>query len=284
MTGPSPARAAERGLLFLAAAAVVLKVAVEAGLPSALLRATLLLASACAVAAWLLGRRTSGRIDGWRLLLVLAGLLCVQEVHTRVGGDGYEYYALARSLVFDQDLRFENEFEGLSAQPVRTRQGEATSRFPVGLALVWIPPLLLCRITALGLSALGLAIDTTGFSSFYQSAATTTSFALAAVGMALLEGLLRRLFSPALAALSVLGIFFATPLHFYAVANPSMSHAASAFAVTLFLVAWWRARSGPAPRAWLLAGLAGALMSLIRIQDGALLAMPASDVALQRRG
>jgi hypothetical protein len=211
-------------------------------------------------------------------------LASVEQIHDRVGGDGFEYYALARSLVFDHDLAFDNEFAGLGAQPVRGRDGEITSRFPIGLALLWIPPLLACRALAQALSLIGIVIDTTGFSTFYQSAATTTSFALAALALLLLDRVLRRLFSPALAGLSLLAVWLATPLHFYAVANPSMSHGASAFAATLVLATWLRAREAETPRRWLLVGLAGGLMSLIRIQDGVLLAMPALDIALRHRG
>lgn len=283
MTVSSPARTAERGCLSLAAAALVAKVGVEAGLPRVLLLAALLLAAACALQAWRLGRGKGGALDGWRALLIVAGLACVPQIHTRVGGDGFEYFALARSLVFDQDLRFDNEFAGLGAQVVRTREGEPTSRFPVGLPLLWVPALAVARLVAFAGNALGAGIDTTGFSSYYQSAATTTSFALALAGLALLERLLRRLFSPPLSALTLLAIFFATPLHFYAVANPSMSHAASAGAATLFLACWWRARDADAPRPWLVTGLAGGAMSLIRIQDGALFVVPVVDGLLRRK-
>ena len=276
--------AAERGFLGLAAASLVFKVGIEAGLPSGWLSTALVAAAICGSFAFVLGRGRGGRIDGWRLALALAALVSLPQVHTRVGGDGFEYYALAHSLVFDQDLRFDNEFAGLGVQPVLTRAGEATSRFPIGLALLWIPSLLLSRIVALTLHGLGSAIDITGFAGFHQAAATVTSFALVVLGMALLERLLRRLFSPALAALTVLGIFFATPLHFYAVANPSMSHAASAAAATLVFFLWLEARGSSNPRPWLWVGLAGAVMSLIRIQDGVLLAMPALDLLLSRRG
>lgn len=278
-----PARAAERGFWAFALLSLLLKVGVEAGLPTSSLRAALGLAALSGVAAWLFGRRRGG-FDGWRLAIALSVLASLPQVNPRVGGDGFEYYALARSLVFDHDLDFSNEFDGLGAQPVRGHDGEATSRFPIGVALVWIPPLVACHAVALGLSGLGVSIDTTGFGTVYQSAATTTSFALAALGLVLLDRLLRRFFAPALAGLALLGIWLATPLHFYAVANPSMSHAASAAAATLFLFAWLEARGGSLARPWLLAGLAGGLLSLIRIQDGVLLAMPALDIALARRG
>lgn len=127
------ALAAERGFLGLSAASLVFKVGIEAGLPSGWLSTALLAAAICAGFAFVLGRGQGGRIDGWRLALAWAALFCVPQVHTRVGGDGLEYYALAHSLVFDQDLRFDNEFAGLGVQPVLTRAGEATSRRPHSL-------------------------------------------------------------------------------------------------------------------------------------------------------
>lgn len=278
-------RLAEAACATLAGTSLVLKVGVEAGMPVLLLHSVLALAACLAAMAWLAGRRGGSRIDGWRMLLCLSLFASLPQVHSRVGGDGNEYYSLARSLVFDQDLDFANDYEGLKAGRIpRTPEGLATVRPPMGLALLWIPPLLLCRLAAHAMGALGVAVDTTGFGALYQSAATATSFALVALSLLLLDGLLRRLYSPAVAGLSVLAIWLATPLHFYAVANPSMSHAASAFASTLATLAWLGARAGPAPLAWLRTGLAGGLTSLIRIQDAVLLVVPALDVALARRG
>jgi hypothetical protein len=61
-----------------------------------------------------------------------------------------------------------------------------------------------------------------------------------------------------------------------------MSHAGSAFAATLFVAAWLRARETGQPRDWVVAGVAGGLMSLVRVQDAVLLALPLVDLAFRR--
>src|SRR5947199_96984 len=84
------------------------------------------------------------------------------------------------------------------------------------------------------------------------------------LGLAVLEAMLRRLYGPAIALLATLAIWWATPLFFYAIANPSMSHGASAFLATLFVAAWLRFRGSHRPAHWALLGAAGALLSLVR--------------------
>src|SRR5207237_4829087 len=95
---------------------------------------------------------------------------------------------------------------------------------------------------------------------------------------------LRRRHGRARALLAVLAIWFATPLHFYMTANPAMAHGASVLAATAFVLAWLavRARAAERPRAWLLLGLLGGLMTLVRLQDAVLLALPVLDLAVRR--
>jgi hypothetical protein len=279
------ARGAQRAFLGMFFVALVLKVATAgSGGRSASLVAALLMAAGCLTAAWLLSRgREALWIDGWRLLLVLPVLWAVPHVYERVGGDGFEYYAIAHSVVFDQDLRFDNEYAGLGTQPVAGENGEATSRFPFGVALLWIPSLVVCRLVASAASWAGIAADTSGFGAGYQTAANATTFVLAVAGLALLERHLRRSFSKPLAAWTVLALWLATPLSFYSIANPSMSHGAAFFAATVFLLAWLAARETPTDSRWIMVGLAGGLMSLVRIQDGVLMALPALDEVARRR-
>lgn len=82
----------------------------------------------------------------------------------------------------------------------------------------------------------------------------------------------------------MLAIWLATPLHFYMTANPAMAHGASVFASSAFVVAWLRVRDGETAsgRAWVLVGLLGGLMTLVRLQDAVLLALPAADLLWRR--
>ena len=274
-------RQAERATLLFGALAAVAKVAASSGAPAWPLHVLLI---AAAVAAGLAAFSRKARwLDPWRLPLVLLLLWSLPQVFSRIAGDGYEYYALARSTLFDHDLDLANDFAGFSVPPVISPLGLVTSRTPIGLALVWAPALLLAHAGTTLASWSGAEIATDGFSIPYQAAATLTSFALGGLALLLVEGLLRRLYPPALSLLAALGLWLATPLGFYAVDNPFMSHAASAGIASLFLVLWLRRRDRPDSRAWLLLGAVGALMALVRIQDGVLLVLPLLDLALDRR-
>ena len=191
-------------------------------------------------------------LDGPRLVLVAAGLLALGSVYQAVGGDGYEYYALLRSPVLDGDLDFANDFAGLGSRPVLSSRGEITSRVAMGVSLFWAPHFLLAHLLALA----GLA-PADGFGPLYQAAVTTASYVYAFAALLVMESLLRRRTSRAVALVVVLAIWLATPLHFYMTANPSMSHGVSVFAATAMVWLWLRVRESEDPRQWALVGLAG---------------------------
>src|SRR6185295_13556461 len=192
-------RVAEAVFLVLAAMCWAAKVAVDSGAPPALLTVVLVLAAAAAVTAVLGGGPPARWLDGARLLLVLVGLAQLPAVYPRLGGDGFEYYVLARSPVFDGDLDLANDFAGLGARPVVSPRGEVTSRVPIGVSLVWLPPLLLVH-AAVGLAALlGAPLRADGFSAPYQSAVTAATYVYSIVGLAILESVLRRFYGALIA-------------------------------------------------------------------------------------
>src|SRR5262249_29358706 len=92
----------------------------------------------------------------------------------------------------------------------------------------------------------------------------------------------RRSYSAVTALLVAVALWFGTPRDFSAVANPFMSHGVSAGAAALFVVLWRLWRESADRRHWLVLGLVGGLMTLVRVQDGVLLALPALDVLLDR--
>lgn len=237
-----------------------------------------------AVAAVALALRPGERgwIDRWRLVLVLAGLWFLPSVYGRIGGDGNQYYILLRSPVLDLDFDFDNDFAGLGAARVMSVQGESTSRMPIGAALTWLPPFLLVHLVALVTSALGAPWRADGFGPLYQATITTSTYAYVFASLVGLEAFLRRRHGAAIALLATLGIFLATPLLYYATANPSMSHGVQAAAGTAFVLAWLWAREGEGRRRWLVAGALGGLVCVIRPQDAVLLVLPLLD--LIRRG
>src|SRR5262249_62131793 len=70
------------------------------------------------------------------------------------------------------------------------------------------------------------------------------------------------------AALAAAGIAaLTTPLAFYLLYDPSYSHTFSAFAVSAFVLVWWRGREQRGAAGWFALGLLGGLLGLVRIQD-----------------
>jgi hypothetical protein len=266
--------------LVFAGLAVVAKVAAASGASGRWLSAALLLAAAAAVCAVAL--RGGRWLDAGRLVLVLLALYRLPDVYPRLGGDGYEYYVLARSVLFDRDLDLANDFAGLEARAVVSPRGEVTSRTPIGVGLVWAPAIVLAHLGTVVADRLGASLPADGFSAPYQAAATTTTFLCGMLAVFLVEAVVRRYFSPAVALLVALALWFGTPLDFYAVANPFMSHGVSAGAAALFVFLWLTWRTGAEGRRWLVLGLVGGLMTLVRVQDGVLLALPVIDLLMAR--
>lgn len=262
--------------------ALASSVALAAGAPSGWRTWASRAALASALAACLAASGRLRWLDGHRLVLLAVALWMLPGVFPAVRGDGFESFCFLRSALLDRDLDLTNDFAGMHAPAVFSPGGDAVTRFPIGLALLWAPGFAIVHAALAVLAPLGVAVPRDGFAPPYQAAATTTSFAFGVFGLLLLDVLLRRWHDRNVALLTVLAVALATPLHFYMVANPFMSHAASAAAATLFLWTWLRAGPRPGARADFCMGLAGGFMSLVRLQDAVLLPLPLLDAALGR--
>jgi len=174
--------------------------------------------------------------DVHALVLVLLYALGVQMADAHgITTDGVTYFTQLRSVIFDRDLDIAAEYAFLG-QPPRPNHV-----VPIGPVLVWLPLYLSVTVVdAVGRwmgvwpgpadpVALGLGLP-------YVRAVLISSFAIGAVGLMALLRHLRRQFAPVVAFLAVLLIFGATPLYWYMVYEPSMTHAASFGFVALFVV------------------------------------------------
>lgn len=179
--------------------------------------------------------------------LVLLYALGVQMADAHgISTDGVTYFAQLKSVIFDRDLDVAREFEILG-QPPRPNHV-----VPVGPVLVWLPMYLaLALVDALGrgLGWWAAPVDpaTLGLGLPYIRAALISSFAIGATGLMGLLWYLRREFGPAIALAAIVLTLGATPLYWYMVYEPSMTHAASFGFVALFVVcsAVWVGDSRP---------------------------------------
>ncbi len=208
--------------------------------------------------------------------LVLLYALGVQLADTHgVTTDGVTYFTQLRSLIFDRDLDVAAEFAFLN-QPPRPNHV-----VPVGPLLLWFP-LYLC------VAAADLVGRTAGWSTApadavgiglglpYVRSALLSSFAIGAAGLVALHLHLRREFLPRVALFTTVLVFAATPLYWYMVYEPSMTHAASFGFVALFVVcsARW-VPPGATVRQSLILGTLIGLAFLARSQESLFALYPA---------
>jgi len=231
----------------------------------------------------------------WILLLCLF-LLSVPAVTTRIySSDEIQYFAYLRSLWFDRDLSFENEYRYFYDRGVArsegfhetflertTETGRRVNFGTIGCALLWAPFYAVGDASARLMHAAGRPVPIDGFSGPYIAAVAYGSafYGAAAVALAIAAGGLLglRTFGAALA------VWFGTPLLFYMYVAPPMSHACSAFAVALFVYTWLCVRGTWSVRGVAALAAAGALMAMVREQDLFLAAGPALDFGLWTLG
>ncbi|HET8647709.1 MAG TPA: hypothetical protein VFO85_19580 [Vicinamibacteria bacterium] len=239
-----------------------------------------------------------------RRWLVAAFLLTLPLVTPRLrGADEIEYYSYLRSLVFDGDLHFENEYryfyerdpQGLAGfrATFLDRREEATGRpinfAPLGSALLWSPFYLLAHAGVLAARALGAPVVADGYSLPYAAAACFASALYGFAGLLLTHHLLRRWagVSETAATLSVLALWLGSPVLYYLTLAPGFAHACSLFAAALLALLFLRARdragAGLNLGDWALVGAAVGLGALVREQDGLLIVIPGAWLAGQLR-
>jgi hypothetical protein len=205
-----------------------------------------------------------------------------------VHGDGVGYYAYARALLIQGDLRFEQDWlranegfsqarrgagGGLQADQY-TETGHVSNIFTIGPAILWSPFLVAAHLAVLATHALGGTIAADGFSWPYLMAMALGTATLGFLSLLLSYDLARKYADERWAFLATLGIWTASSLPVYMYFNPSWSHAHSAFVVALFLWFWERTRPERTPKQWAVLGLCGGLMINTYFPNGVLLLIP----------
>jgi hypothetical protein len=222
------------------------------------------------------------------LLLALLFVVPCRGTPRIYASDEIQYFAYLRSLWFDRDVSFENEYRwfydrGIAASPGfhetflerTTETGRRINFGTIGSALLWAPFYAVGDLVARARAGSDPSVAVDGFSAPYIAAVAYGSAAYGMLALWLSIRIARRLVGPGLAP--ALAVLCGTPLVFYMYVAPPMSHACSAFAVALFTLTWLRAREKWSP-CWAVAlGLSGALMAMVREQDLLFVAGPALD-------
>ena len=207
-------------------------------------------------------------------------LLCLPLLHLRayrLRGDGMWYYAYARSLAFDRDLDFTNEYRRLGvdqfrgSQPVR-ETGLPRNTFPIGAGLLWIPFVALGHVGAGIRNLHGQSTAYDGFSDPYLHAAALGGLILGWLGLLILDRLLRRWFSPGTAFAAAVGTVMGSFLFWYVGYQPIYTHAPSFLLATLLMERW--ARGPTTAREFAILGLLLGAAACVRWQNVILVFLP----------
>jgi hypothetical protein len=218
------------------------------------------------------------------LILTLGFMLTLPAVTTRIyASDEMQYFSWLRSVTFDHDVSFENEYRyfwdrGVSHTPdsyttffeLKNEAGRTINFAPVGSAMLWAPFYAVGHVAAV---VTGAPRD--GFSPPYIKAVAYGSATYAFLAVLLSIAIARRIVGHGRD--TALLILIGTPLIFYTYVAPVYSHACAAFAVALFLWTWLRIRDTWTVRGVIALGAAGALMAMVREQDVFFVAGPALD-------
>jgi hypothetical protein len=224
------------------------------------------------------------------LLLVALFVLSLPAVTARLySSDEVEYFSYLRSLWFDHDVSFENEYQyfydhHIAQTPdfhqtfleLTTAAGRRINYGTIGCAILWSPFYALADITARGLRAAGRPVAVDGFSKPYVAAVAYGSAFYGFAAIVLAISLARQIVGK-YALSSGVAVWLGTPLLFYMYVAPPFSHAPSAFAVALFVTIWLKVRKTWTVGGGVALGLAAALMAMVREQDLFCVLGPAID-------
>lgn len=246
-------------------------------------------------------RRLAGKLRrGFRLLprpgsfrrdcLALAALtgLLFAVLFKPWAGDGFDdvfYYSYLSSPFFDGDLDVANDY-ALSNAPLSTirstllnvgPKGLVLNQFAIGSSLLWLPFFALVR----GFGLLGQGLGLSGFEWVgdrfalpYRMAVSLGSLACGFLTQVLVYATCRMMFRRGPSLVAAVAVALASPLLAYTFVHSGMSHAPSAFAVSLLVYLSLRHRKFPRPDSYVLVGAASALVVLVRWQDVILLGFP----------
>ena len=225
----------------------------------------------------------------WGALCIVAVLALPLFTPRVYGADEIKYFAALRSVYFDRDLHYANEYAHfIGRDPVahaglrpymegETPTGYRLNDAPIGTAVLWSPFYVAADIGVAAARSLGAAVPRDGYAWPYVWAVCLGSLFWGTAGMFLAYRLCRAYASRTASLWGVVAIWFASPVVFYLYITPAMAHANSMFAVTLFLLLWQRGRVDRAARWWVILGAAAGLMILVRELNWLLLLVLAVD-------
>ena len=203
-------------------------------------------------------------------------------------GDALHHYVQLRSVVFDGDLHFRNEYIRLyrlsGSEPETewvyesTPTGYVRTLMPVGPALLWAPAFLIVTVVVWLGGLVGWSYPIDGYGRLFQATAGWSGIVAAAIGVWLALLTVAELFGRRTAAWATIVLWLSSSAVYYTVISPTYSHAASLLTTSVF---WWvfvRTRREISVRRFAAMGALAGAAALMRWQDAIILVVPAVDL------
>jgi hypothetical protein len=212
------------------------------------------------------------------------GVAVQMQLGARLQSDGFYYFAYLRSMAFDRDVDFTNDYRmlGLGNKTnlfAPTPTGHAQSAWTIGPAIVWSPFFAVGHLVATRLHSSGADVSVDGTSFPYRQAVCVAGLFYGLLGCWFCYRLTRRIRPPPLATTAVVLTISGSFMLWYLVAEPTMTHAPSMAAVAGFVWLWLATRDGRSLRSWALLGVLAGLMAMIRWQNALFMLLPGIDAA-----
>jgi len=236
-----------------------------------------------------------------RAILAVAAIaaLTLPGVTRRIyASDEVQYVAFLRSLWFDGDVSFDNEYRqfyanGTTRDPMfaatfiepATETGLRRNFGTIGSALLWAPFYAAADAGVRVARAMGASVAADGYSAPYISAVCLGSAVYGLLALLLAWCAARRVLEAAglpagpHATVACAAVGLGTPLLFYMYVAPGFAHATSAFAAAAFVLAWVVVRDRWSVSGMIVLGALAGLMAMVREQDAFIIVGPAVDLA-----
>jgi hypothetical protein len=207
------------------------------------------------------------------LLVLVFGFYSMYRQSWSMSADSKLYYVYLRSMFFDGDLNFTNDYMKMGGPlySMNHQTGYWNNPFAVGCSILWFPSFLTGHLYA---KSFGYPAD--GYSEFpYGISINLGGLFLAWIGLVLLVSTLQKFFDSKIALLIPLTIWYGTPLTFYTNQQPNLDTALSFFTGSLFLYLYFHLAEKPTTQKWIALGITAGICMLVRPQNVILLIIPA---------
>lgn len=217
------------------------------------------------------------------LISIILFVSRVSYIGYGVWGDGLGYYVYTRSLYFDHDIDFHNEYDHYQDSrwfwlPTETKTHFIHNHWSIGPGILWLPYMGLGHVIGQFLTLGGISYPLDGYSAPYEIIVGFGNILYGYLGLYVLYKWLLHYFSKKISVITSLSIYLATNLIYYISFEPNLSHGVSFFITAFFLYIFQKVTAVKSHQGYALLGLVGGLAAIIRHYDVVLIIVPIAQL------